>query len=161
MKESSAREDDIRDTVLTYRDSILRLAYAYLKSHAEAEDIAQDVFIAYLQKPPHCKTAAKKKAWLMQVTANRCKNVLNAAWKKYRADMVSELSYMPEDKAHVLACVLSLDEKYRIPIHLYYYEGYSIKEIAQLLQRNDATVGTWLSRGRELLRSMIGDEFDE
>lgn len=158
---SSNRKDDIEKTVLTYRDSILRLAYAYLNNHSEAEDVAQDVFVAYMQKTPLCITEAKKKSWLMQVTANKCKNILNSACKRLNTTMQEELSYMPKDNANVLSCVLSLNEKYRIPIHLYYYEGYSVKEISQLLKTKYATVGTWLSRGRELLKSMIGDDLYE
>ena len=161
MTHSSAREDDIENTVLTYRDSLLRLAYAYLKNHSDAEDVAQEVFVAYILKMPRCKTEAKKKSWLMTVTANKCRNHLNSAWKKRRTTMPDDLSFMPEDEADVLSCVLSLDEKYRIPIHLYYYEGYSIKEISMLLRSNDATVGTWLSRGRALLKTMIGDDLHE
>lgn len=65
------RADDIENTVLTYRDGILRLAYAYLRNRSEAEDIAQDVFIAYIIRTPYCKTEAKKKSWLMRVTANK------------------------------------------------------------------------------------------
>lgn len=161
MINSSERKDDVENTVLTYRDSILRLAYAYLKNHTEAEDIAQDVFVTYMLKKPHYISEAKKKSWLMQVTANKCKNNLKAAWKRRNTAILDDLAYMPKENANVLSYVLSLDEKYRIPIHLYYYEGYSIKEISQLLKTNSATVGTWISRGRKLLKPMIGDDLYE
>ena len=160
MINSPVCKDEIEKTVLKYRDSVLRLAYTYLKNHAEAEDVAQDVFVAYIQKKPFCITEDKKKSWLMQVTANKCKNQLNSAWKRYNTAVTDEISYMPPENAELIRFVLSLDEKYRIPIHLYYYEGYSIREISQLLGRNFATIGTWLSRGRELLKSMIGDDID-
>ena len=161
MINSYNHKDDIEKTVLTYRDSILRLAYAYLKNHSEAEDVAQDVFVAYIQKIPQCISEAKKKAWLMQVTANKCKNILKSASKRLNTTMLVELSYMPKDNANVLSYVLSLEEKYRIPIHLYYYEGYSVKEISKLLKTKYATVSTWISRGRELLKYMIGDDLYE
>lgn len=161
MINSSTHIDDIESTVQKYRDSILRLAYTYLKNQSEAEDIAQDVFVAYIQKKPYCLTEQNKKSWLMQVTANKCKNTLNSAWKKRHTSIKDDLSYLPKDNEEIIYYVLSLDEKYRVPIHLYYYEGYSIKEISNLLKRNSATVGTWLSRGRQLLKAMIGDEFNE
>jgi RNA polymerase sigma-70 factor (ECF subfamily) len=144
-----------------YRDSLLRLAYAYLKNHAEAEDVAQDVFVTYIKKTPVCETEAKRKAWLMQVTVNKCKNILGSAWKKRTVAMTDDLSYMPPANAHVIESVLALDEKYRVPIHLFYYEGYSIGEIAQMLGVKAATVGTWLARGRSLLKDIIGDDDDE
>ena len=65
----------------------------------------------------------------------------------------------PEDSA-LIDSILTLDEKYRIPIHLHCYEGYSIAEIARLMGAKPATVGTWLARGRSLLKSMIGEELE-
>lgn len=161
MINSSTQMDDIENTVHKYRDSILRLAYTYLKNQSEAEDIAQDVFVAYIQKKPYCLTEKNKKSWLMQVTANKCKNTLNSAWRTRNTVIKDDLSYMPKNHEEIISYVLTLDEKYRIPIHLYYYEGYSIKEISSLLKRNSATVGTWLSRGRQLLKAMIGDDLNE
>lgn len=66
---------------------------------------------------------------------------------------------MPRQNAGIIHFVLSLDKKYRIPIHLFYYEGYSIEEIARLMNARPATVGTWLARGRKQLRDMIGDDY--
>ena len=161
MDNSSARNDDISKIVMTYRDSILRLAYAYLKNHAEAEDVAQEVFVAYIKKLPICESEAKRKAWLMQVTANKCKNLLASAWRKLTVSMTDDRSYMPPENAYVIEYIFTLEEKYRIPIHLFYYEGYSIDEIARLMNAKPATVGTWLARGRQLLRKMIGDDYYE
>ncbi len=159
MVDSSARNDDIRETVEKYRDSILRFAYAYLKNRAEAEDIAQDVFITYIENSPLCETEGKKKAWLMKVTANKCKTLLSSVWKKRVTEISDDLLYMPQENAGLLRFVLSLEKKYRIPIHLHYYEGYSIEEISRLMDIKVATVGTWLARGRKKLKDMIGDDY--
>lgn len=149
--------EGIKETVQTYSAVILRLAYAYLKNSADAEDIAQEVFVAYMRKRPRFDCEAKKKAWLLKVTANKCKNVLKSAWNR-RAGMPCDLSYLPEQDANVISLMLSLEEKYRIPMHLHYYEGYAINEIAKLLGAKPATVGTWLSRGRSLLRTVLEGE---
>lgn len=151
---------EIRDIVRTYSAGILRLAYAYLKNSADAEDIAQEVFIAYLKKRPRFDCEAKKKAWMLKVTANKCRNLLKSPWNK-RAQMPDNLSCMPEQDARTLSAVLSLDEKYRIPIHLHYYEGYAINEIAELLGAKPATVGTWLARGRSLLKSILEEDAND
>lgn len=161
MIHATSRDADIKETVAKYRDSILRFAYAYLGNRADAEDIAQEVFIAYMEKTPICETEEKKKAWLMQVTANKCKNVLSSVWKKRVVDLPDDLAYMPRQNAYIIRFVLSLDKKYRIPIHLFYYEGYSIEEIARLMNARTATVGTWLARGRKQLRDLIGDDYFE
>jgi RNA polymerase sigma factor, sigma-70 family len=159
MHSSYELNEEIRHTVSEYSPAILRLAFAYLKSRADAEDIAQEVFIAYMVSRPRFDTEAKKKAWLMRVTANKCKNVLKSGWRRRVEAIAEELGDMPGDDGNLLEYVLGLDEKYRIPIHLHYYEGYSIAEIAQLTDTKAATVGTWLARGRSLLKTMIGDDF--
>lgn len=152
--------EDIKNLVKTYSPGILRLAYAYLKNHSDAEDIAQEVFVAYIQKRPRFDSEARKKSWLLTVTANKCRNQLKYA--KYRRTEVigDDIGCMPEEDFELLKSVLSLDEKYRIPIHLYYYEGYNLNEIAELTNSNAATVGTRLARGRVLLKTIIKDELD-
>lgn len=150
----------IKDMVRMYSASIMRLAFAYLKNRADAEDIAQEVFIAYLHKAPRFDSEAKKKAWMLKVTANKCKNMLKSAWNR-RTEIPEDLCYMPEEEALLVSALLNLDEKYRIPIHLYYYEGYAISEIAKLLGARDATVGTWLARGRSLLKTVLEDDMND
>lgn len=160
MQTSFEAGEEIKNIVKTYSPSILRLAYAYLKNHSDAEDIAQEVFVAYIQKRPYFDNEAKKKSWLLTVTANKCRNQLKCVKYRRTEAIKDNLRCMPEEDFEVLKSVLSLDERYRIPIHLYYYEGYKINEIAKLTNSNAATVGTRLARGRSLLRTMIGDEFD-
>ncbi len=150
----------IADIVQAYSAGILRLAYAYLKNRADAEDIAQEVFIAYLRKRPRFDSEAKRKAWMFKVAANKCRNVLRSAWNR-RTEIPDGISSMPEEDIKALTALLGLEEKYRIPMHLYYYEGYAISEIAALLKAKPATVGTWLARGRSLLRTALEDEKDD
>ena len=147
--------------VETYRDSILRLAFTYLKNHSDAEDIAQDVFVAYIKSHPKFISDGKEKSWLMTVTANKCRNFLKSAWKRKTTDLCDEISYLQESESSLLDCVFQLDEKYRIAIHLYYYEGYSTKEIAGFMGSNQATVSTWLARARKQLKSIVGVDLDE
>ena len=150
--------DDIKMTVRGYSGSVLRLAFAYLKSRTDAEDIAQEVFLAYMLKKPSFDIEPRKKAWLMRVTANKCKNHLKAIRRRVVVPLSENLGELTTADAGLMDCVLNLDEKYRISIHLHYYEGYSIDEIARLMHAKPATVGTWLARGRSQLKSMIGDD---
>ena len=87
---------------------------------------------------------------------NRCKNELRSGWWRLRRPLPDDLSYLEEADSDLLRSVLALEEKYRLPIHLHYYEGYAIKEIAGILGEKPATVGTRLARGRELLKGMMG-----
>lgn len=149
--------NDLEQVINRYAHRVQSLAFVYLKNRADAEDAAQDAFLAYFQKAPRFLSAQKEKAWLMQVTVNRCRDMLRA---KYREELplTEELSYIPPPEDEVLRSVLELDEKYRVPIHLHYYEGYSLKEIASLLNVRPGTVGSWLSRGREILKERWGGE---
>ncbi|CAI6059779.1 RNA polymerase sigma factor [Cohnella sp. JJ-181] len=144
-----------------YSQSLIKIAFAYLKNMADAEEVAQDVFLAYLQKRPVFENNEHEKAWLIRTTINKSKNMLKAGWFKSRNPVPENLSYLPREENEVLQAVLALDKKYRIPIHLHYYEGYSIQEIADILQAKPATVGTWLARGRMLLKEKIGGAEDE
>jgi len=151
----------VRQAVIKYSDNLRRLAFTYVKSVHSAEDIVQDVFLTYLQKAPEFENAEHEKAWLLRVTINKSRNALKAGWFRSRYELAKETAYLPPEQSEVLEAVLSLEEKYRLPIHLYYYEGYSIEEIAKLLDTNPATVGTRLARARGLLKKSLGGFDDE
>jgi len=147
--------------VETYSPMLLRIAFLYLKSTAEAEDIAQEVLLTYWQKEPHFPTESARKSWLYKVTANRCRDQIRSHWFRNREELPPELPYLPPEESALLDAMLKLDAKYRIPIHLHYYEGYSLKEIGKILSLPTSTVGTRLHRGKELLKTMLGGMNDE
>jgi len=153
--------ESVRRALGLYSQSLIKIAFAYLKNTADAEEVAQDVFLAYLLKRPVFENGEHEKAWLIRTTINKSKNRLKAGWFRSRNPVPEDLSYLPKEESDVLQAVLSLDKKYRIPIHLHYYEGYSIQEIAAILEAKPATVGTWLARGRALLKEKIGGMEDE
>jgi RNA polymerase sigma-70 factor (ECF subfamily) len=85
---------------------------------------------------------------------------MKTAWIRKRSDMPDIQDNTPQSEtSDLLNAVLSLDEKYKIPIYLMYYEGYSIKEISQILKTKPATIGTRLKRGREILKNKLGDDY--
>lgn len=139
--------------VKTYSDSMLRAAYSVLKSTEDAEDAVQDAFLKLIQKKPQFKNEEHEKAWLLRVTINISKNMLKSAARKTLP--VTEEIPCSDEKSELLAAVMSLPERYRTVIHLYYFEGYSIKETAAILKLPAATVGTRLARARNLLKGEI------
>lgn len=161
MYNSFELNESVRRALDRYSQSLIKIAFAYLKNTADAEEVAQDVFLAYLQKHPVFENGEHEKAWLIRTTINKSKNMLKAGWFRSRNPVPEDLSYLPKEESDVLQAVLALDKKYRIPIHLHYYEGYSIQEIATILGAKPATVGTWLARGRAHLREKIGGIEDE
>ena len=143
----------------TYSDMILRLSYTYLKSTQDAEDICQTVFLKLLTGGMVFDSPEHEKAWILRTAANACKDALRAAHRRcVGLEAVAEAA--APDSA-VLDAVMALPEKYREAVYLYYYEGYSVREVAALLGRSEAAVSAHLSRGRKSLRQTLGGEFYE
>ena len=152
----------LEDAALVLRrhgDAILRLAFSYLHRRDEAEDVLQDTLLQYIQKAPPFSSQEHEKAWLLRVAANLSKNRLSY-WKRHPqeelGDLLPEQEQEPELSA-VWDCVKALPPKYRVVVHLYYYEQYSTVEIAKLLGKKESTVRSLLARARGLLR----DELEE
>lgn len=136
-----------------YKDDVYRLALSYTKSTQEAEDICQTTFLKLLEQ----RTIApgKEKAWLMQVTANQCRNLLRSCWWK-RTDSLEDASNAALSQDNfVLHAVMALPPKYRVVLYLRYYEEYSTKEMAQILRISQSTVTTRLSRARQMLKDQL------
>ena len=148
-------EQEVNQAVELYADMIRRICFYHLKNYADTEDIFQTVFLKYLLYDKPFSTAEHEKAWLIRCTVNRSKNVMKSAWLRKRAPLDETLSYLPSEESEVLSAILQLPENYRTTLHLHYYEKYTIEEIASILGRKPATVGTWLTRGRERLRTAL------
>ena len=146
-----------------FGNTVLRAAFAFSGSYAEAEDIVQDVFLSLHTDSRSFNDDEHLKAWLLRVTINKCKN-LRRSFRFSRTCSLDEL-----DDSSVI-CEIStrgrelreqisaLPQKYAEVIFLHYYEGYSIKEMAEITGRNENTVGSLLRRGREKLRAELEKE---
>ena len=152
--EQKIRPNDAEETVRQYGPQVLRLAFVFVKNRFDAEDIAQDVFVTYLQRAPRFPSEEKKKAWLLTVTANRCRNFLRS-WRRKTVPLPEDLSDLPPEEGTVLEAMLHLDAKYRSVLHLYYYEGYRLSEIGEILRCSTSTIGSRLARGREKLKQEL------
>ena len=152
-------DETISRIVAAYSDMLLRLACTRLGSAADAEDAVQETFLRLLTARPAFRDAEHEKAWLIRTTLQRASDIRRKALR--RAVPLEEIQepVAPESPGEELrSTVRALPEKYGTVIHLYYYEGYTIKEIARLLGLPAATVGTRLARGRERLRQMLKED---
>ena len=158
-------EIDVEEAVRRYADMVYRLACLNTKSTQDAEDTFQDVFLKLLRYQKTIQSEEHLKAWLIRVTLNQCKSKAMAAWNRKTVSLESvvqaEVFEKKDDFSEVYDAVRSLPHKYRQVIYLYYYEGYKIQEIAKLLQKNESTVKTWLSRGRGMLNNMLKGGFED
>lgn len=161
--EQQFERKQVERLVYTYADMILRLSYTYLKSTYDAEDICQTVFLKYLTSAPRFESPEHEKAWILRTAANTCKDILKSAWRTRTCDIEACAEIPAPDAADdsVFVVVQNLPDKYRIPIYLYYYEGYQIREIAEILGTRTATVNTRLDRGRKRLKQVLGGNYCE
>ncbi len=145
-----------------FATDVYRMAYARTGNKSDAEDITQDTFIKYIKEEKPFVDENHVKAWLLRVAINSSKNLVTSAWhrKNTSMDAVDLMSTVMEEESDVYAAVQKLPEKYRIVIHLYYYEGYSVEEIAKMLSANDSTVKSWMRRARLKLKELLKEDID-
>ena len=151
-------EQELRRMVETYSPMLLRAALTRVSTPADAEDAVQDVFLRVLTHAPRFRDREHEKAWLLRATLNRASDIRRRRRDDAPLDELVNAARETPDYGPLLSAVRSLPEAYSAVIHLYYYEGYSIKEIARLLALPVPTVGTRLARGRERLRDLLKEE---
>lgn len=145
----------------TYSNSILRYAYTYLHNMSDAEEVLQDTLVQFLKTAPVFESREHEKAWLLRVAGNLSKNRLAYNSLRRTDELNDELvAENREDLSFVWDAVKLLPENYREAIHLFYYEGYSTKQIAKLLGKKEATVRSDLRRGRERLKAVLKEAYD-
>lgn len=143
-----------------YSDTVFRTAFACVKHVAEAEDITSEVFVKYFTCSKRFEDEQHEKAWLIRVTINKCKDLFRSFGFKNRVSMEEYQPYcVIQDESDVLEAVMKLPKKYRIPIHLFYFEGYTTEEIGRITKTNSQTIRTRLSRARNMLKKSLGKEF--
>lgn len=155
---SFASDETISRIVETYSPMLLRLACTRLDDPADAEDIVQEVFLKLLTARPLFRDSEHEKAWLIRTTLHRASDLCRSAARRNVPLEEAAQAAAPQAGSELLTAVRALPEPYSAVIHLYYYEEYSIKEIAKLLGVPTPTVGTRLARGRERLRRLLKED---
>ncbi len=163
MERAESYAVDAEEAVRTYADMVYRLACLNTNNKETAEDVFQTVFLKLVSHQESIISEEHLKAWLIRVTINQCKSVATTAWNRKRASyedaMLLEEPEESEDFSDVYEAVRELPDKYRDVIHLFYYEQLTVKDIAGILDTKEATVKTWLSRGRKLLGEKLKEEY--
>lgn len=151
--------EKVAEIVEKYSNLLLRVAFTYMKNISDAEDMVQEVFLKLVKDYPSFENDEHQKAWLIRVTINLCKNRLKSAWfRKTEPIYDTTLSFSDEDK-FVMNAVMELPSKYRSVILLYYHEGYSIKEISNILDIKESTTSSQLQRAKSQLKSKLKEDF--
>lgn len=168
---NNLRREDIEALIARQKNSICKLAYCYMKNTDDVQDVYQSVFEKYLKALPSFESEEHEKAWFITTTVNTCKNMCSSSWyKKVFAFQNDELQQQIEDKQtsntnyysnsddtheELLNAIMQLPDKYRVVIHLYYYEEYSTAQIAKLTGSSVSAVKTRLNRARNMLKKSL------
>ena len=153
-------KDDFEILVEKYADTVTRICFINLENRADAEDAWQNVFIKlFKSKKLWSKPEEELHKWLVTVTLNECRDIKRKLFHRNHYD-IDELnvSYSEDFNREVISAVRSLPLKYLQVIELYYFEGYSVAEISDILSTNENTIKSRLKRGRELLKGEFSNE---
>ena len=161
MKNTSVRmADSIESIINTYGDMLFRLCLITLGNSHDAEDAVQETFIRYLQKAPEFKNTEHEKAWLITVATNKCKDILRFK-SKHQQISFDDINEFTTDShgSDIIEALMTLPEKFKTVLILYYVEGYSTEEIARIIKRTKSAVKMRLQKGRHLLKEAYGKEY--
>ncbi|MBR3811048.1 MAG: RNA polymerase sigma factor [Agathobacter sp.] len=161
MEKSLARPaGDVERVVHTYGNMLFRLCLITLGSASDAEDVIQETMITYLRKKPEFKDAEHEKAWLITVASNKCKDLLRFRARHPMIDLEQIQEFVTEDSdSGILEALMTLPEKFRIVLILYYVEEYRIEDIAKVIGKTPSAVKMRLQKGRSLLEKVYRKEY--
>ena len=144
-----------------YTDCIYRIAVNACCTREDAEDLTQEAFTKLWRCRHVFETDEDAKRWLIRVTVNAGKNLLRHFAKKEILpieDLFQEPSFEHKDFSYLHQAIGVLPLKYRQVLYLYYFEGYQIREIADILKRSETSVQTQLQRARDKLRQELEEQ---
>ena len=167
-----ARTADVQDLSAYYGElyelyatDVLRMCYFYLADRGKAEDVVQDVFVRLMTTNPNL-IPGKEKAWLLKVAMNRCRDLWRGAWLKrvvlgspvFETIPAPDEASRRDDEEAMMTAIHRLPAAFREAILLYYYQGYGIGEIAEMLDLPEGTISSRLSRARKKLEEILKEE---
>ena len=147
----------LEELVNKHENTLFRAALAILGDAHEAEDVVQETFLRYLEKRPELRNGDHEKAWLLKVTANRCKSVLRMRMRHPAVELLDVYPAPDKSGRDLMEAILALPANQRAAVHLHYYEGYTSEEIGAILGQRPGTVRSHLSRARDALRRYLTD----
>ncbi len=154
------QHDEFTRAAERYAGLIYRVAFGYLRSQQDAEDVSQNVLIKLCRRAGGFDSDDHLKYWLVRVTVNECKKALKGA--RYREAPLEELAqaavFDTPRQGELFETVMAMERKYRAVLLLYYYADYSTAETARILGIPAATVRTRLARAREQLKHILTEQ---
>lgn len=157
-------DDEFTQAVKQYSDTLFRVCYSCCKNRSDAEDLLQNVFLKLYRRDKPFSGDEHIRNWLIRVAVNECRSYLASSWHRRVICSIDDENFAEEgivfelpEQSELFLAVRSLPPKYRMVVHLYYYEDYSVSEIADMLGIKETTVQTQLMRAREKLRKKLSE----
>lgn len=157
MSELQAKREKAEQIIREHADMIYRIALQNLKNPDDASDIFQEVCISLLTKNAPLYDDVHIKNWLIRVTINKCKNFRKSVWNTRTEPLTPDFNGQGKDDVSALELIFSLPINYRNVVYLYYFEQYTVPEIAKILDKSKNTVNSQLQRARKKLRNILED----
>ena len=154
----------VQELAASYQGSLFAAAFNVCRNAQDAEDVVQDTFVQYYTSKKEFESEQHIRAWLMRVAVNKAKNINRTFWRRNKISIeeyMETLGFETPAAETLFETVMQLPDKYRIVIHLYYYEEYAVREIAQILKLSESNVKIRLSRGRAMLKETLKEEWDD
>ncbi len=161
MRSSSARPaDEIEAMVQRHGDMLFRLSLVMLGNEQDAEDAVQETVLKYIQKAPPFHSAEHEKAWLIKVVTNQCRD-MRRFWAKHPQISIEDLQACVSDpeSCGIIEALMTLPEKFKLVMMLYYIEEYRMEEISAIIGRSTSAVRMRLQKGRKLLEEKYRKEY--
>ena len=153
----------VQQLIERYQNSLYAAAFNTCQNQMDAEDVVQETFVQYYTSRKEFESEQHIRAWLLRVVINKARNINRTFSKKNKCsleDYIETLTFPNSQSRDLFEEVMKLPDKYRIVIHLFYYEDYSVREIADILKLSESNVKVRLSRGRALLRDSLKEEWE-
>lgn len=154
----------VQELIERYQNNLYAVAFSVCKNAEDAEDVVQDTFIQYHSGKKEFENEQHIRAWLIRVAINKAKNVNHTFWRQNKLsleDYMETLTFETPEAENLFETVMKLPKKHRIVIHLFYYEDYTIREIADILKISEGNVKVRLTRARALLKETLREEWDD
>lgn len=151
-------DQSMKELVWRYRDNLFAIAFNICKDAADSDDIVQETFLQYYLTDKEFESEQHIRAWLIRVAINKAKNVTRTFWRQHKVSLeeyMETLAFEEPQDQELFETVMALPQKYRIVIHLHYYEEYSVHEIASALKLSESNVKVRLSRARGMLKEQL------
>ncbi|MCL2141115.1 MAG: RNA polymerase sigma factor [Dehalococcoidia bacterium] len=155
---------EIEQIYIRHVKTVYRVCYTYLRNAADTEDAVSSTFVKMIKKAPEFNSEEHEKGWLIRTASNVCKDFLKH-WSRHNVDIANYADTLKSETIleadSLVESVYSLPDKYKTVVHLYYYDGYTSTQIANILRKPQSTIRNYLHEARNILKEKLGGILDE